>query len=471
MKLHTHFIPGLAIATHVVGDDGSGEAAVIDPTRDVAPIIRWADDNHLKITKILETHVHADFVSGSRELKAALPEEASIVSSKLGGDEWTPPYADQLVSDGDSVEVGRLKLSAFHSPGHTPEHVSWTVFDTGRSADVAALAFTGDFVFVGDVGRPDLLGEEAKRELAHQLYNSLFEKLPALPDFTEIYPAHGAGSLCGKSLSSKRSSTLGYERKFNSSLQHEPEADWVASLMDQMPPAPPYFRRMKEINRKEPKIVGRLPVHLPSLAAGAMKDLGDNVLILDVRSKEAFAAAHIEGSWNIPLADTLATWAGWVLPPDRPLLLVADSVADVRKASQQLSLIGFDDQVGMLSGGIGSWETGGRSLQHYPAIDVADLKKAISAGAGQVLDVRTESEYVGGHIAEAKHIHSGMLLDHLDELDREQPIKVICGSGYRGAIATSLLKAHGFPNVSNVLGGMMAWNAAGYATEKGPGVA
>ena len=469
MKLHTHFIPGLAIATHVIGDDGSGEAAVVDPTRDVEPILQWADDNQLKITKILETHVHADFVSGSRELQAALPEDASIVSSKLGGAEWTPPYADQVVSDGDSIEVGRLKLSAFHSPGHTPEHVSWTVFDTGRSEDVAALAFTGDFVFVGDVGRPDLLGEEAKRELAHQLYNSLFEKLPALPDFTEIYPAHGAGSLCGKSLSSKRSSTLGYERKFNASLQHEPEADWVASLMDQMPPAPPYFRRMKEINSNEPNILGRLPMYLPAVSARDMKKLADNVLILDVRTKEAFAAAHIDGSWNIPLADTLATWAGWVLPPDRPLLLVAESVADARKASKQLSLIGFDNQVGHLSSGIGSWETGGRPLTSYPAIDVYGLKRAVDSGAGQVLDVRTESEFASGHIAGARNIHTGMLLDHLSELDRDQPIKVICGSGYRGSIATSLLKAHGFQNVSNVLGGMMAWGAAGYSTEKGNG--
>jgi hydroxyacylglutathione hydrolase len=245
MLLHQRFIPGLAIASYIVGDEQSGEAAVIDPTRDVEHFIQYAHENDLNIRHILETHVHADFVVGSRELKARLKDQATIHSSGLGGMEWTPTHADHVVRDADEVQVGSLRLRAIHTPGHTPEHLSWALFDDTRSKDTPWVLFSGDFLFVGDVGRPDLLGEEARKELAHQLYQSLFERLPPIPDITEVFPNHGAGSLCGKAINSRRSSTVGFERRFNPALVKKPEEQWVGDLMADMPLAPPYFRRMK----------------------------------------------------------------------------------------------------------------------------------------------------------------------------------------------------------------------------------
>jgi len=235
-------VSGLAIASYIVGDEKSGEAAVVDPTRDVGEFIAFARDNDLHIRHIIETHVHADFVCGSKELKARLDDEPTIHCSGYGGDDWTQPYADQYVKEGDTIEMGDVRLGFQHTPGHTPEHVGITLFDTSRSDQTPWVLFSGDFLFVGDVGRPDLLGEEAKKELAHQLYESVFERLNRLPDITEVFPAHGAGSLCGKAIGSRRSSTVGFERRYNPSLQQKPEEQWVADLLNEMPLSPPYFR-------------------------------------------------------------------------------------------------------------------------------------------------------------------------------------------------------------------------------------
>src|SRR5690606_9059127 len=248
MLLYQRFVHGLAIASYVVGNEETGEAVVVDPTRDIEEFISYAKDNDLHIRHILETHVHADFVSGARELKARLGDQPQVHCSGLGGKEWTPPYADHVAADGDEVKIGSVRLQAVHTPGHTPEHVSWALYDDSRSSETPWVLFTGDFLFVGDVGRPDLLGEEAKKQLAHQLYSSVFERLPAMPDITEIFPAHGAGSLCGKAISSRRSSTVGFERRYNSALKEKPEQQWVDDLMSDMPLAPPYFRRMKKVN-------------------------------------------------------------------------------------------------------------------------------------------------------------------------------------------------------------------------------
>ncbi|WP_165253368.1 MBL fold metallo-hydrolase [Paludisphaera soli] len=223
----------------MVGDEKTKQCAVIDPTRDVDDYVETARREGLRITHILEMHVHADFVSGSAELKARLGDEAQVAVSGMGGAEWTPPYADRAVADGDEIALGSVRLKAVHTPGHTYEHVAWALFDDTRSKDVPWMIFTGDFVFVGDVGRPDLLGEEARKKLVHQLYESVFGVLPALPDFTEVYPGHGAGSLCGKAIGSRGNSSLGFERRFNAALQPKDEPDWVASLLKGMPIAPP----------------------------------------------------------------------------------------------------------------------------------------------------------------------------------------------------------------------------------------
>ena len=344
MHFYQRFVPGLAIASYLVGDEKTGEAVVIDPTRDVQPFIDYARNHGLHIKHILETHVHADFVCGSRELKARLNDVPRIYCSSYGGEDWTQSYADQHVTNGDTIEFGNVRLGFMHTPGHTPEHIMVTLYDTSRSVDTPWLVFTGDFLFVGDVGRPDLLGPEAQRELAHDLYNSVFDRMLGLPDITEIFPAHGEGSLCGKALGSRRSSTVGFERKYNAALAPAPEAEWVQRLMDEMPLAPPYFRRMKHVNKVGPAIIGPAMPGQHRVNAKSVYDRScDDCLILDARSKEAFAAAHVPGAINIPLADNLSTWAGWVLPYDQPTLIVLDDPQSMAEVSTQLLRVGFDN--------------------------------------------------------------------------------------------------------------------------------
>jgi len=464
MLLHQRFIPGLAIASYLVGDEQTGEAAVIDPTRDVEEYLAYARDNDLHIRHILETHVHADFVSGARELKARLKDQPVIHSSGMGGAEWTPPYADHVVKDGDEVQVGSMRLKAIHTPGHTPEHVSWALYDDTRSKDTPWVIFTGDFLFVGDVGRPDLLGAEAQRQLAHQLYQSVFDKLSAVPDITEIFPAHGAGSLCGKAISSRRSSTVGFERQFNSVLTRKPEEQWIRDLMADMPLAPPYFRRMKKVNQEGPAILGP---ELPGLRRWSVKEVHDRVcdkcLILDVRSKEAFAAAHIPDAINIPFGPQLPTWAGWVLPYDRPIQLVVDHSTQVPEVVTHLIRVGFDEIQGYVQGGIDGWETSGYPLAMLATMSVHQLRDHMAQASDRVtvLDVRTEKEWNVGHIDGAIHIHGGKLQERFADVPQSSPVAVVCGSGYRASIAASFLKREGYSDVTNVVGGMSAWKAAG----------
>jgi hydroxyacylglutathione hydrolase len=462
--LQQRFVPGLAIASYLIGDETTGEAAVVDPTRDVDELIRLAADNNLRIAHILESHVHADFVSGAKELKARLAGAPAIHSSGMGGEEWTAAYADQVVKEGDEIRLGPVRLQAVHMPGHTPEHVCWSVFDDARSRTVPWLLFSGDFLFVGDVGRPDLLGEEAQKQLARQLYQSLFEKLDRIPDITEILPAHGAGSLCGKALSSRRSSTVGFERQFNPALQRKPEEQWVRDLMAGMPPAPPYFRRMKQVNKDGPEVLG---TDTPAPARCAPREverrLGQKGLVLDVRSKEAFGAAHIPASINIPFGPMLPTWAGWVLPYDQPLLLVTESPAQVAAAATHLLRVGFDNLAGALEGGIEAWELAGLPLTSLPTLSAQELGRQLRHKREDivVLDVRTDAEWGAGHIEGARHILLGKLPERLTEVPRNTPVVVVCASGYRGAIAGSLLRRAGYWQVSNVVGGMRAWQAAG----------
>ncbi len=464
MFFHQRFIPGLAIASYMVGDERSKSIAVIDPTRDIDEYIRIARDEGLHITHILETHVHADYVSGAMELKSRLDGKPKIVVSGMGGEVWTPQYADVVVKEADEVKLGSIRLKAMHTPGHTPEHVTWALYDDTRNADTPWLLFTGDFLFVGDVGRPDLLGDEQRKKLAHQLYESVFQKLPPLADYTEIFPAHGAGSLCGKAIGSRRSSTIGYERRFNASLKASDESQWTQSLLNEMPPAPPYFRRMKEINAKGPAILGR---ELPGQKRISAKELNDRqrdgCLILDVRPKEAFASAHIPGSLNIPLAASLPSWAGWFVPYDVKIIIVATDASDVIETITHLIRVGFDEIEGYLEGGIETWQAEGLPIAKLDTLSVKDLADRLKRDGSLkpfVLDVRTQSEWNGGHIDGATFIHVGLLKDRLAAVPKDRDVAIVCGSGHRASIAGSLLKQHGYERVSNVLGGMTAWKAA-----------
>ena len=470
MFFHQRFIPGLAIASYMVGDEKAKEVAVIDPTRDVDEYVRLAKDEGLHITHILETHVHADFVSGSAELKARLGGKPKVVVSGMGGKEWTPPYADIIVKDGDDVKLGNIRLKAVHTPGHTPEHVTWALYDDTRSKDTPWLLFTGDFVFVGDVGRPDLLGPDEQKRLAHQLYDSLFEKLKAVPDFTEVFPAHGPGSLCGKAIGSRRSSSLGFERKFNRAFQPAPEPQWTETLLKDMPLAPPYFKLMKKVNAAGPKILGH---ELPGQRRFTAKELHDRLcvdcLTVDVRPKEAFAAAHIPGSINIPLGQNLPSWAGWVLPYDKNLVIVPSNPSEMPEVVTHLIRVGLDRIEGYLEDGMDAWENQGYPISQLGSMSAKELGSRLQSGDGHkpfVLDVRTESEWNGGHIDGALHIHGGVLKDRYQEVPKDRPVAVVCGTGYRGSIASSFLRSHGYEDVSNVLGGMTAWKATGMPTAK-----
>jgi hydroxyacylglutathione hydrolase len=468
---YQRFIPGLAIASYLVGDEKSKRLAVIDPTRDVEEYIRIAAADGLTITDILETHVHADFVSGARELKARLNGEPTIHCSGMGGPDWTPKYADRVVKDGDEIKLGeKLRLRAMHTPGHTPEHVSWALFDDSRSSDTPWLLFTGDFVFVGDVGRPDLLGEQERTVLAHQLYESVFHRLAPLPDFTEIFPSHGAGSLCGKAIGSRRSSSLGFERKFNASLQPRPESQWAQTLLKGMPLAPPYFKRMKRINKEGPAILGpTLPGDKPIGAKDLKVRLSANggAIVLDVRPKESFAAAHIPGSISIPIGPQLSNWAGWVLPYDQPIVLVVADRDDLREAITQLIRVGFDRTEGYLEGGIDAWQNAGFGIAHLPTISVHELDARLDSTAPPTLiDVRTDGEWESGHIESAKHIQVGAVGDHMSELPRDKELIIICGSGYRSSIVGSILMRAGIKNLTSVLGGMGAYQTAGLLKKK-----
>jgi hydroxyacylglutathione hydrolase len=323
-------------------------------------------------------------------------------------------------------------------------------------------------VFVGDVGRPDLLGPEQQKDLDHQLYNSVFAKLEAVPDFTEIFPGHGPGSLCGKAIGSRRSSTLGYERQFNPALQQKPEPQWTEALLKDMPLAPSYFRRMKQVNSTGPAILGHdLPGQRRMTAREIHDRLGDTCLVVDVRPKEAYAAAHIPGSVNIPLGQNLPSWAGWVLPYDKPLVIIPSDPSEMPEVVTHLIRVGLDQIEGFMEDGMDAWENAGFAVSKLDSITPRELADRLkSDDAPFVLDVRTETEWNGGHIDGAMHIHGGILKDHLGEVPKGRPIAVVCGTGYRGAIAASFLKSHGYERVANVLGGMTAWKASDLPTVK-----
>lgn len=450
MFLQTFYTPGLAINSYIVGDRSSGKAIVIDPVRHVEPYVAWARKEGVTITDILETHVHADFVSGSKELKHRLGSKPTIHCSSMGGKEWTPLYADKLIKDHDGISLGSVRLQAVHTPGHTPEHLIWLCFDEARSTQSPCLAFTGDLLFVGSVGRPDLLGKTEEAALARQLYQSLFTTLASLPDYLEIYPAHGAGSLCGKALSSRATSTLGYERLYNSMLQKKPMDEWVKALLKGMPAAPPHFRRMKKIN-----VEGAALVNENKKEEGAM-------VVVDTRNPQEFAQAHFEGAINIPLGGSFCNWAGAFLDDSQNLVIVASSSQDLQDAAANLRLIGLDHISQMI---VWTGESQlGMPIQQLPVVSVEQLDREIRERSPRIIDVRTELEWEEGHIPDAERIELPLIKDNLQKLSKDQPLYVICGSGYRSTGVSSFLRQQGFVDVHNVKGGMMAWNRANLPT-------
>ncbi|MGH7464133.1 MAG: MBL fold metallo-hydrolase [Longimicrobiales bacterium] len=473
----------LAQASYLVGCAATGGAVVVDPCRDADEYMRVAEREGVKITHVTETHIHADFVSGARELAARTG--ARLYLSDEGDVSWKYAFANEddavLLKDGDIFMVGNVKVRAMHTPGHTPEHLAFVVTDTA-AADRPMGVFTGDFIFVGDVGRPDLLEKAAgvtgtMEAAARTLFHSVQRFKRELADYVQIWPGHGAGSACGKSLGAVPQSTLGYERLFNWGLATENEDEFVQAVLAGQPEPPKYFAEMKRINRQGPRVLGGMPLpsRIPDVRLGELLDR--DAMIIDTRSADLFAAGHVPGTISIPLNRSFSTWAGWLTPYDREFYLIVDDECEhcLEEAVGDLTMIGLDRVAGYFGvDAIHAWSTHARPLQSVAMTTTLELAAKVASGSVFVLDVRGRSEWEAGHLPGVKssnggtgvHIPVGYLTDRLDEIPRDRPVLVHCQSGSRSAIAASLLQAHGFSNVVNVPGGFSEWQAAGHPIER-----
>lgn len=451
----------LAQASYLIGCQRTGEAIVIDPARDIAPLVDAARAEGLRITRVTETHIHADFVSGARELAQATG--AALLLSGEGGPDWQYGYAKDagatLLRDGDRIVMGGVRLDVWHTPGHTPEHLAFLVTDTARSEEPVGMV-SGDFVFVGDVGRPDLLEKAAKvvgtMEIgARQLYASL-QRTASLPDHLQVWPGHGAGSACGKALGAMPSSTLGYERRTNWAFMVKSEAEFVAAVLEGQPNPPTYFATMKRLNRDGAPILGQRAA-LPLLSDASLKDARAAGVLLDVRPRAAFAAGHLRGSINIPMIKAFTTWAGWLLRYDAPITLLAPDAGVAEEARRALASIGLDHVRGWLAPSVLDAARASEGLATSQLESIADAEAMIASGR-RVIDLRERNEWDAAHIPGAEHHPLGTVQDTLAGLDRDEPIAVHCQGGTRSAIGASVLEAMGFTNVIDLKEGFGAWH-------------
>jgi hydroxyacylglutathione hydrolase len=450
----------LAQASYMIGSDG--EAAVVDPRRDVEEYLAEAEAQGFAIRYVVETHLHADFVSGHRELADRTGAEVVF------GARAAATFPHRAVKDGDELRVGRATLRFLETPGHTPESLSIVVKDDDAPGD-PGLVLTGDTLFIGDVGRPDLAGSSgwSAEQMAGMLYDSLHEKLLKLPDATAVYPAHGAGSLCGRNISQETSSTIGHERRTNYALQPMSRPDFVALATADLPEVPRYFAKDVAINREgAAPLAGRpLPKALSPAEVDARARAGAQ--LIDVRSAAAFGAGHLPGSWSLGLGGQFASWAGSMLDPQREIVVVAEDGASVAEAEVRLARVGLESVTGYLAGGTLAWFEAGRPLATLAQWPVDELRAQLQAGPLQVLDVRRPGEYAGGHVPGARSIPLDRLREGEAALDRHRPLAIVCASGYRSSVAGSLLQSLGFTGaLYNVVGGTSAWVAAGYPTER-----
>lgn len=452
MHFKQFYLGCLAHASYFIASNG--EAAVVDPQRDVQQYLDEAERTGSRILYVIETHLHADFVSGHRELAGRTGAE--IVFGHAANAEL--PH--RAVGDGDELRVGKVTLRAMETPGHTPESVSWLV----AGDDGTRRVLTGDTLFIGDVGRPDLAGSRGftSEQMAAMLYDSLHGKLLQLGDDVEVWPAHGAGSACGKNISSERSSTIGMQRRVNYALQPMPREEFVRMMTSDLPPAPRYFPVDAEINRR-----GARPLSEVTAAALSAEEVQARVdagaIVLDVRDAFAFGTAHLPGSINIGLRGQYASWAGTLVSHDDEIVIVASSRDEADEAIMRLARVGLENVAGWLDGGIAAWCATGREVETLPQIDVAELRSRLADL--NIVDVRRRGEYQGGHVPHAVNVPLDELPQRLASLDPSKPTAVICAGGYRSSAAASILQRHDFPRLFNVIGGTGAWIAAGYETD------
>jgi glyoxylase-like metal-dependent hydrolase (beta-lactamase superfamily II)/rhodanese-related sulfurtransferase len=454
MYFEQFYLTCLAHASYMIGSEG--EAAVIDPQRDVDIYLRAAREQSLTIRHVFETHLHADFVSGHKELAERTGAKIYIGAQANAG------FAHVALTDGFETRVGAVRLRALETPGHTLESVCLVVTDTAISADACAV-LTGDTLFIGDVGRPDLSRTHTPRQLAGLLYDSLHQKLLALPDAVRIYPAHGAGSLCGRAMRAERSSTIGTERRTNYALLIPSREEFIAQLTTNLPKRPDYFLEDAEINRSGAGTLTELPPLPPLSPAGVQSLMAQSATLLDVRAGEEFAAGHVPGSIGIALSGQFASWAGGILGIHARPVLIGANEAQVEEARMRLARVGIEDLRGFLQGGIAGWQEAGFGLACTPQISPPDLNARLGDGSihpGDVIDVRRESEWQAGHIPEVRCLPLDGFPQGLPPLDQSRTVAVHCKSGYRSMMACSLLERAGHRHVLNVAGGFDAWSAA-----------
>jgi hydroxyacylglutathione hydrolase len=455
MLLERIYTPGLAQVSYLVGDSAAGVAAVIDPRRDVGVYLDLSARHRVTLIAAIETHVHADFVSGAIELAAATG--ATIYAARLGESEFDHTPLD----DGDVIEVGRVRLRAFHTPGHTPEHLSFLLYE---GDDGPLGLFSGDSLFVGEVGRPDLLGEDQTDRLLEQLYETVFQRLSPLPDGLTVYPGHGAGSSCGRSIGSEPTTTIGQERIGNYAFRPRELDDFKKAIMEDMPPAPTYYPILKRLNKDGAPLLSTLS----SGAALSPDDIAQAIEggepVVDAREPLDFAAGHISGTLSIGAGSSFVTWIGWLAPYDDPLRLILPSDEMFQEIQIELRRIGVDNVGGYLRGGIDAWVRCGRDVESYPVLNVDELNEALGENGDdmQVVDVRSLSEWRLGHIDGAHHQYLGEMFQSENGLPDGRPLAFICATGYRSNVAASLARRRGYRSVVNVDGGMDGWAAAGH---------
>lgn len=448
----------LAQASYLIGCQATGESIVIDAKRDVDTYLQIAKENNLKITHITETHIHADFLAGSRELAALTG--AQMYLSDEGGPEWQYEFPHKGLKHGDQIKVGNLTLQVLHTPGHTPESISFLLTDH-PATDEPVMIFTGDFVFVGDVGRPDLLEKAAgyagtQEKGAHEMYASVrdFAQLPA---FLQVWPGHGAGSACGKALGAVPSSTVGYEKKRNWAFQYENDEDgFVEYLLEGQPEPPKYFAMMKKLNKVDRPLLTEVPKHKKLSSEELSAAMQKGMTVVDTRNKADFAEGFLPGSLNIQNNNSLSTWAGWLLDYEKPFILIAEE-GDMEELTRKLMRIALDT----IQGYFPVAKLSELELEKADVIDIEEFKSYIGQPDVQIVDVRGKTEFEAGHVKGAENNFVGTLPQNLDKIDRDKQVVIHCQAGDRSSVAYSVLRKNGFRNVKNYSGGMKEWKEKG----------
>lgn len=451
----------LAQASYFIGCQKCGVAMVIDPKRDVDTYLEIAKQNNMQITHVAETHIHADFLSGSRELAALTG--AKLYLSDEGGPDWQYQFDHVGLKDGDEFKVGNLKIEVIHTPGHTPESISFLLTDVPAS-NKPVMLFTGDFVFVGDIGRPDLLEKAAgmigtQDAGAKQMFKSL-KRFSELPDYIQVWPGHGAGSACGKALGAVPSSTVGYEKIRNWAFQYESDEKGFAKyLLEDQPEPPKYFAMMKKLNKIDRPLLTEVP-KLNKLSAKELNDaLKKGIKVIDTRMKAEFAKGFIPGTINIQGNNAFATWMGWFVSYEEPFILIAEE-SKLDDLTRKLMRIGMDNIMGYVDG-VHGWASEGGKLLKSDIVSMDEFKNILKTNHTQIVDLRGASEYKSGHIKGTENLFVGTLEKNLDKIKKDQQVVIHCQSGDRATIGYSILAKHGFKNVKNYSGGMNEWSQSG----------